>query len=452
MPHTTPDHTTPAHTSLPTRVGLALAALLVMGGCAPSSGEIAAGPQTAATPGLESAAEEQSYTEQSPATKSPAASASSTPDESSSSSSASTSATATASGKPGVRSNVSDGATDVPVSTLLTVQADGLTLDRVTVTSTASGRNTAQVGGAIMGSTWTADTRLDPSAGYTLTATATGADGRQVTRTTRFTTAAVPRSKEVFPTLSPVVNGPYGVAQPVVVQFDVPVRNKAEFERNMHVTATPAQAGSWGWLDDKTVHWRPQQYWKPGTTVKLDARLNGVDAGGGNFGQLNRSHEFRIGRKQSGTVDIANHTISWQVEGKPTRSWPMTAGKPGFTTRSGTKVVMEKAENIEMASETTGIPRNSSEGYNLRVAYALRVTDSGEFIHSAPWNAGNFGVRNASHGCVGMDEQQMYSLYSTAQVGDPVVFTGSERSLEAGNGWSDWNVSWQKWQELSALA
>lgn len=348
--------------------------------------------------------------------------------------------------------NVRPGATDVPVSTLLRVTATGGKVSDVRVTSTAKGRNTVPVTGKVDDKgTWTARSRLDPAARYTVEATATGTDGATKTSTTRFTTAQVARADEVFPTLTPVQGGPFGVAQPVVVHFDTPVTNKAEFERNMHVTSVPAQEGSWGWFDDQTVHWRPKQHWKPGTKVTLDANLNGVDAGKGRFGQLNRTLELTIGKDQQGKVDIAKHTITWLRDGKPVGTWPMTAGKPGFTTRSGTKVVMEKAENITMNSETTGIAQDSAEGYEVKAALALRVTSSGEFIHSAPWNAGNFGVRNASHGCVGLSNDSMYSVYTTAQIGDPVVFTGSDRTLEVGNGWSEWDLSWDEWRAKSAL-
>lgn len=348
--------------------------------------------------------------------------------------------------------NVRPGATDVPVSTLLRVTATGGKVSDVRVTSTAKGRNAVPVTGKVDDKgIWTARSRLDPAARYTVEATATGTDGATKTSTTRFTTAQVARADEVFPTLTPVQGGPFGVAQPVVVHFDTPVTNKAEFERNMHVTSVPAQEGSWGWFDDQTVHWRPKQHWKPGTKVTLDANLNGVDAGKGRFGQLNRTLEFTIGKDQQGTVDIAKHTITWLRDGKPVGTWPMTAGKPGFTTRSGTKVVMEKAENITMNSETTGIAQDSAEGYEVKAALALRVTSSGEFIHSAPWNAGNFGVRNASHGCVGLSNDSMYSVYTTAQIGDPVVFTGSNRTLEVGNGWSEWDLSWDEWRAKSAL-
>ncbi|GAB3712093.1 L,D-transpeptidase [Mariniluteicoccus flavus] len=413
---------------------LAVSGLLLVSGCgggAPSAAGSAAPDAGAATPS-------------SPASATPTAVATS----------AAPSASPSAAGPFGLAVNVANGARGVPVDTQITVTPTSGKVESVTVSSTASGKSTVpKIDGAVNDKgAWVARTRLDPSATYTVTATGSGEGGARKTEKVQFTTAAVARSSEVFPTLTPVQGGPFGVAQPVVIQFDHPVANKAEFERNMHVTSVPAQEGSWGWMDDKTVHWRPKDYWQPGTEVNLDANLNGVNAGNGLYGQESRTLKLKIGRKQVGKVDIANHTISWEVENQSPKTYPMSAGKEGFVTRSGTKVVMEKAENIKMESETTGISRDSSEGYSVKVAYALRVTGSGEFIHSAPWNEGKFGKVNASHGCVGMSEEQMYALYSTSQIGDPVVFTGSDRTLEFGNGWSEWDISWDEWKKKSALS
>ena len=41
--------------------------------------------------------------------------------------------------------------------------------------------------------------------------------------------------------------------------------------------------------------------------------------------------------------------------GKLTRTIPVTTGMPGFTTRSGTKVIIEKYRYHTMNSETIGI-------------------------------------------------------------------------------------------------
>lgn len=378
---------------------------------------------------------------------------SATPAEATASATPISAATPTPTGPFELALNVADGATKVPVDTLITATPKFGRVDSLEIQSTASGKSTLPKIGAHAADqgVWQADSRLDPGATYTVTATGTGADGTTKTAKAKFTTMSLSRSQEVYPTLTPVQGGPFGVAQPIVIQFDHKVTDKAEFERNLKVTSVPAQEGSWGWIDDKTVHYRPKDHWKPGTDITLDANLNGVNAGNGLYGQESRQLKVKIGREQSAKVDLKAHTLTFTRAGEPPKVWKQTAGKEGFTTRSGMKVIMEKAEGIKMESETTGIARDSAEGYSVKVDYALRVTTSGEFIHSAPWNEGNFGVRNASHGCVGMSDEDAYAFYQASQIGDPVEFVGSDRKLEDDNGWSAWNMSWDQWKAKSAL-
>lgn len=348
--------------------------------------------------------------------------------------------------------SVTDGAKDVPVDTLLTVTPAGATLREVQVTSTATGPSSAEITGSINpGGVWTADTLLDPDATYVVTARGADAHGADVTSRTEFTTVNLTRKQEVFPSVTPLSGGPFGVAQPIVIQFDLPVKDRAAFERRLTVTSTPAQEGSWGWVSDTEVHYRPKEYWQPGTTLHLDARLNGVNAGNGTYGQANRTVDLTIGKRQLTTVDLQAKQATFTRDGSEPETFPISAGKPGFTTRSGTKVIMEKLASTRMDSETTGISGDSSEGYDLQVSWALRLTSSGEFFHAAPWNAGKFGRVNDSHGCTGLSTANAYTLYEETQIGDPVEFTGSNRTMEFGNGWSEWNLTWDQWREHSAV-
>lgn len=348
--------------------------------------------------------------------------------------------------------SVADGSQDVPVDTVLTVRPDGAAVREVEVTSTATGPSSAEVTGSVNAEgVWTADALLDPGATYVVTARGAAADGAEVTSRRQFTTVSLERDQEVFPSVTPIVSGPFGVAQPIVIQFDLPVEDKAEFERRLAVTSTPAQEGAWGWISDTEVHYRGKEYWEPGTVLHLDARLNGVNAGNGTYGQANRTLDLTIGKRQVTTVDLEAKKATFSSEGSEPQVFPISAGKEGFTTRSGTKVIMEKLASTRMDSETTGIAGNSAEGYDLEVSWALRLTSSGEFFHAAPWNASNFGRVNASHGCTGLSDSDARALYQQSQIGDPVVYTGSDRPMELGNGWSEWNLSWEQWQERSAL-
>ena len=65
--------------------------------------------------------------------------------------------------------------------------------------------------------------------------------------------------------MAPLPGETVGVGMPVIVNFDVPVTDRASFEKHMKVTSTPEQAGGWYWLSDNVVHYRPKKYWKAGT-------------------------------------------------------------------------------------------------------------------------------------------------------------------------------------------
>ncbi|CAM5315998.1 L,D-transpeptidase OS=Streptomyces rimosus subsp. rimosus (strain ATCC / DSM 40260 / JCM 4667/ NRRL 2234) OX=1265868 GN=SRIM_010760 PE=4 SV=1 [Streptomyces rimosus subsp. rimosus] len=59
-------------------------------------------------------------------------------------------------------------------------------------------------------------------------------------------------------------NGTYGVGQPVTAQLSKPVKDpkaRAVVEGALKVESTPRVEGSWHWVDSKTLHFRPKEYW-----------------------------------------------------------------------------------------------------------------------------------------------------------------------------------------------
>jgi lipoprotein-anchoring transpeptidase ErfK/SrfK len=178
-----------------------------------------------------------------------------------------------------------------------------------------------------------------------------------------------------------------------------------------------------------------------------------VNAGNGVYGQLDRKVSFTVGQSVISKVYINEHRLDVYVNGSLARSIPVSTGKPGFETRSGTKVVMEKFVEKRMDAATTGISEDDPEYYNIEdVPYALRVTSSGEFLHGAPWSVGSQGSENVSHGCVGMSVENARWLFDLTHRGDVVQVSGSDRGLEQGNGWTDWDISFAEYAEGSALS
>ena len=349
--------------------------------------------------------------------------------------------------------NVADGARKVTVDTLVTVKAAAGTVTKVKLAFSYTDRNGRSVKGTVPGKIskngagWTASDRLEPAATYRLSMTGKNVAGQSLTETQQFTTHSLSLDEQTWPTLYPQPGSKVGIGMPVVLTFDVPVKDKKEFQKNLQVISSPAQTGTWRWFSSTQVRYRPAKYWKPGTKVTVRANLNGVKAGGGVYGQKSEATSFTVGRSLVTKVNLATDVAKVYRSGKLVRTIYVSGGKPGWETRSGIKVIMAKEYNKVMTNEAIG----AKEEYRLVARHALRITNSGEFLHSAPWNTAHFGRRNASHGCVGMSNGNAAWLYNNTLVGDPVVTTGTRRRLEQGNGWSDWNISFAQYKKGSAL-
>lgn len=301
------------------------------------------------------------------------------------------------------RANVQPNAQRVAVDTSLKLTATTGSLTRVTVVG--RGEESTRLPGRLArdGSGWTATELLEPGSTYRVDAVGVNDDGDRTHRRLVFSTADLTLDQQTYPSLSPLDGETVGVGMPVIVQFDVPVTNRAAVERRLTVTSSNPVKGAWHWYSDYEVHFRPKKFWKPGSRVTVTADINGVDAGNGVYGQLDREVSFKVGQSVISKVFINQHRMDVYVNGSLARSIPVSTGKPGFETRSGTKVVMEKFVEKRMDAATTGISEDDPEYYNISdVPYALRVTSSGEFVHGAPWSVGSQGSANVSHGCVGM--------------------------------------------------
>jgi lipoprotein-anchoring transpeptidase ErfK/SrfK len=348
-----------------------------------------------------------------------------------------------------LKANVAQRAADVTVDTIVSVRA--------THGSISSGRLATADGtaitGRVAGDAWIASERLEPGTAYRLSVTGQGEDGKTRHITRQFTTQALTLAQQTYPSVAPLQGETVGVGMPVIVRFDVPVKNRALFERNMKVQSTPAVEGSWDWFSDSQVDFRPRTYWPANARVKIRLRLNGLPAGGGIYGQQDQVIDFKVGRKAVSVVNVAKHKLTFEVDDKVVKTIPVTTGDSAHATREGTKVIMEKFSKVNMDAATTGVDSEDPGYYNIKgVRWAMRVTNSGEFLHAAPWSAASQGNANVSHGCTGMSTANADWLYHQSRRGDVVKYVHSPRKLEAHNGWTDWNVPWSQWLKGSALS
>ncbi|ADB31848.1 ErfK/YbiS/YcfS/YnhG family protein [Kribbella flavida DSM 17836] len=377
-----------------------------------------------------------------------------------------TSATPGASTTPGTSPSPSTSPTQDPSAANVTVTpakgASGVRPDQPVKVVTSSGSLqqvtvTDSSGNKVSGSfdeaksSWTSEPKLKPAARYTVSGTAQGSDGKTVEISSTFRTLSAGRNLKA--SVSPLDGETVGVAMPIQIFWNNAVTDRAAVEKRLSVKTSVPVEGSWHWMNSKQVNYRPKNYWPAGTKVTVDIATQGVNAGAGVWGSAGRQIDFTIGKSVISRVDVKLHRMSVTIDGKLARTFPITAGKAGFTTRSGVKVIMEKYRTKRMDARTVGIQPGDPEYYNIHnVQYAQRVTSSGEFIHGAPWSSGSQGTENVSHGCIGMSLKDGAWYFAQTLRGDPVVVTGTSRGMETGNGWTDWNESWAKYKAGSALS
>jgi lipoprotein-anchoring transpeptidase ErfK/SrfK len=343
-----------------------------------------------------------------------------------------------------------DLATDVPPNAPVTVKASSGTLGAVTLADAKGAKVTGQAG---PDGTWGATELLRPSTGYTFTVAATGPDGTETTTTSTFTTL----KPKVTATYGLIPNGGnVGVGMPVIVQFASAVITKAqraEVEKRVTVRSVPNQPGAWGWLDNRQLMWRPKDFWVPGTKVTVSAPLHGLQTGDAKWIASDDRTSFTVGSAMVSTVDMKAHRMVVRRDGAVVRTFKVSTGKPGplTETRFGTKVIIERSSAITMDSATVGIPKGKPGYYKINTKWNLRLTWTGEFIHSAPWSVNSQGTQNVSHGCTNMAPADAQWMFNNSKMGDLVKFTGSSRAFRPTEGIGVWVYDFAGWQAQSAL-
>ena len=253
-----------------------------------------------------------------------------------------------------IASNIRPNATGVGLERKLRLNVADGTFDTVQVTGPrggiVQGRLTADK------THWVSQTQFQAASAYRVTSTAVDSAGLKNSYESGFRTRALTLDEQTYPSFVPLQGQTVGVGMPVVIRFDVPVTDKASIQKHLQVVSQPAQVGAFHWVSDSEVHWRPRTYWQPGTKVNVRADIGGVPAGNGIYGQKDRAMSFRVGDSMVSKVNMNTDQMRVFRNGKLIRTIPITTGEqPKFTTRSGTKVIIEKFRHKRMNSETIGI-------------------------------------------------------------------------------------------------
>jgi lipoprotein-anchoring transpeptidase ErfK/SrfK len=228
------------------------------------------------------------------------------------------------------------------------------------------------------------------------------------------------------PSFNPVNGSMVGVAKPIIINFQRPIADRPMAEQAIHISSNPPVPGKFYWMSDTQVRWRPIDFWPANTTVNIDA--SGAKS------------SFRTGERLVATIDNKNLQMVISRNDKVEKTFPVSMGKKGHDTKNGTYYVLEKFADIVMDSSTYGVPVNSAEGYKLKVQDAVRIDNSGVFVHSAPWSTGAQGESNVSHGCINLSPSNAQWFYDNFGSGDPVVIKNSVGTYDQNDGAQDWQI------------
>ena len=340
------------------------------------------------------------------------------------------------------------GARDVSPIAPVSVTVTGGTLDEVALNNSAG----TPVAGQLSAdrTSYVVSEPLGYAATYSWSGSATGTDGKTVSVEGSFTTLT-PES-QTGGTLNIADGQEVGIAAPITLQFDSSVVDKAAVEKALVVTSVPPTAGSWAWLPDDNggsrAHWRPAEYWVPGTVVHLDAKLYGLNYGGGAYGDQDLTLDFTIGRSQIVKANAPSHRMQVVRDGQTIMDIPVSYGEGNEArnvTRSGIHMVTEKYEDFLMS--------NPPFYENVRERWAVRISNNGEFIHANPETTGVQGSSNVTNGCINLSMSDAQEYFGTALYGDPVEVSGTSIDLSAADGdIYDWAIDLPTWKSMSALA
>ncbi|MGH3698946.1 MAG: L,D-transpeptidase [Pseudonocardiaceae bacterium] len=345
---------------------------------------------------------------------------------------------------PQVVTQPRDGATDVLPTAPVRVSVNYGVLDAVSLTNPEGKLVAGQL--STDRSSWVTTEPLGYAKTYTWSGTATGIDHLPRAITGSFRTVVPVRL--IGGQFNVADNATYGVAMPIVLAFSSTVIDKAAVQKSLSVQLSVPTEGSWAWLDDATVHWRPKAYFAPNTKITVTAKLYGLAMGGGDFGRADITSTFTIGRSYVLRGDTRTHRLMAYVNGIRVADYPASYGldsDPGRATHSGTHVVLSKYPVFYMTN-----PKYHYK--NVEARWAVRISNNGEFLHAAPWSVAQQGRTNVSHGCVNLSPANAAAVFDAVLPGDPVEIIGSSRQLTAGDGdYYDWTIPWSVWTSKSAL-
>ncbi|MGX7679487.1 L,D-transpeptidase [Jatrophihabitans sp. DSM 45814] len=257
-------------------------------------------------------------------------------------------------------------------------------------------------------------------------------------------------TKKVHVSLLENDGGTYGVGMPIIAWFDRAPTNAKAFAAATTVTVN-GRPISGSWYFESTAHagsameahYRPSTYWPAHAKIQMNLPVNGLTAGPGLSFDDSLTLSISTGAANILTVDANTLQMTVKTDNRLYGTFAVSLGASNTPTARGTKVIMEKGADISMRGPGY---------YDPHVQWTQRLTYGGEYLHSAPWNVANLGVRSTSNGCTNLSPAVAKQLFNFLEIGDVVSYPNANGpAMQLGQGYGDWNVPWTTWLTGGAL-
>jgi lipoprotein-anchoring transpeptidase ErfK/SrfK len=295
-----------------------------------------------------------------------------------------------------------------------------------------------------------------PSSSAPTGSASSSASGRGTASSSASATAKPTPTKKPVPTKKVHVSllendgATYGVGMPIIAWFDRAPTNAKAFAAATTVTVNGSKI-SGGWYFESTAHsgsaleahYRPVTYWPAHAKIEVNLPVKGLSAGPGLAYDNSLTLSISTGAANILTVDAHTLKMTVKTDNKLYGTYAVSLGANNTPTARGTKVIMEKGADISMRGPGY---------YDAHVQWTQRLTYGGEYLHSAPWNVANLGVRSTSNGCTNLLPAVAKKLFGFLEIGDVVNYPNANGpAMQLGQGYGDWNVPWTTWLTGGAL-
>jgi lipoprotein-anchoring transpeptidase ErfK/SrfK len=335
-------------------------------------------------------------------------------------------------------------------ATPIVIKASNGTLSSVTVTNKVKGTH---VTGDFSSdkSTWTSNEDLGFGSTYSVSAVGANSAGKSVTQQSTISTISPAHLAYANMIPAPASVSSIGIGQPVVFQFKSNVANKEAVQKAITVTTSPSQPGAWYWVAANELHYRAKDYWQAGTTIKINAKIYGLDMGGGVFGAEDRDVTFHVHDAWVAKADGKTKTMKIYDNGTMVKSMPISLGKAATPTHDGPHVISDRQKQVVMDSCSYGVCPPDPRAYKETEYWAERIANDGEFVHENPATVGVQGSANVSHGCINLSEANATWFFNHLGIGDVVdVSNSGGPKLPVWDRYGDWEVPWSTWEAGNA--